>query len=788
MHLGAVSVNVGAGGHVVVDTGSGSYNINTFYSYPGAPVSANTANQLSSATVGSEAGWNPQTAQVAPTTVEVSAKGMSYSLRRRIHLQRDGQSYQIDFEDRLTNLRTRPTGIFIHYALVAPQAFGPDTVVPGGAENPIMFLDAGKDILGILVQDDVSRVRWSGSFSNNEADFQVGFVASSTLVSCIALDVGANYSIHWRLYVLPPQSDYFDFVNRLRAEWKTNFTIDGPFQFFDLVGDAKTLQSSQELAAYLKRKRLGVVGLTPGLDYIPFGSFPNVLLRSDYKSRMQTAIKALKAADPAIKCLGYIETDWVTIDPDILVQNIGFSSNNWTPQIYQDLLSSILNPNRNPPVTGVSGGVSVLTLPNETQIIEKASLPWADSLWLQNGQLELFLFGSSPTLTVMRVFPANALGVLNYQRRFILDHQIQFLLNEVGFDGFYIDDFSQSWDSPTTSFHTYIGWDGMSADIDSSNSEIASPNGYYIDTGLVGRAARREICDYALNIGKKVVANTYPASAPEQSITANRFMETENVFSGKSDPFAVPLGHEPVLIPYLLISNLASPIGLGINPAARVSFFGSNISVDYVSVNNGETLTLVQGVHQLGTTSGNFQTWNVSPAVPGKGGVVVGSSAPQTTLTVTGNGSVSENSPAPAPPPDDPSTIDIAQRIMRAVVDLLRHGMVYYHYGLRDIPPPGSPGTGDYGPINHLFPLTPVALHKGWIEGKERIITVIHGTYLSLPPRPNTRPRVHCFDIWGRPISAPFSISAVQTPQGPAWEVELQIKDWAEFGIVEYDS
>jgi hypothetical protein len=74
--------------------------------------------------------------------------------------QADEQSYQIDFEDRLTNLRARPTGVFVHYALIAPQSFGPDTVTPGGAENPTMFLDAAKDILGMLVQDDVSRVRW----------------------------------------------------------------------------------------------------------------------------------------------------------------------------------------------------------------------------------------------------------------------------------------------------------------------------------------------------------------------------------------------------------------------------------------------------------------------------------------------------------------------------------------------------------------------------------------------------------------------------------------------------
>jgi hypothetical protein len=772
MKLGTVSVTVTADGQTVIDSGNASYDLNTFYSYPGAPVSASTANQLSSGTAGSEAGWSPQITEIAPTTIEVAAKGKSYSLLRRIQLIRNEHGYQIEFEDRLTNLRAKPTGIFVHYALIAPQPFKTDSVAPGGAENPTMFLDAGNDCLGILMQDDVSRVRWSGSFNNNEADFQVGFPLSptSTLASCVALDVDKSYSIQWRLYILPKNYDYFDFVNHVRSEWKTNFTIEGPFEFLDVP-----LQNMQQLRAYLERKRLRIVGLGPSLDYNP-GSFGDVVPRSEYKSLMQKAIGELRAVDPTIKCLGCIETDWVTIDPAVLAQNIGFSSNNWTPQIYQNLLSSILS--RIP--AGFGDGVGLTSA--ETAIIDQANLPWKDSVWRDaNGNLDMEVYKPvTKWLTTLRVYPKGSGGVGNYQYRFIVENQIKFLLDEVGFDGFYIDDFSQSWNSPSAYFHTYTGWDGISADIDQSIAEVVTPNGFYIDMGLAGRAARREICEYALRRGKTVVANSYPASAPEQPLRTNRFMETENLFSGNSDPFAVPLGQEPVLIPYFLRSSLATPIGLGINPGARISFFGLGMTVDNVSVNNGETLTLVLGVHQLATTSGAFQSWNVS------GGVALGGSTPATTLTVSGNGSVSENSPAPQPPPDDPSTTDTAQRVMRAVIDYLRHGMIYYYYGLTEIPETGT-GSGEYGPINHMFPLTPVALHAGWIEGKERIITAIHGTYVSVPPAPNVQPRVHCFDIWGRPITVPVAVSPFQTERGSAWQVEVGIKDWAEFAVIEYD-
>ena len=132
---------------------------------------------------------------------------------------------------------------------------------------------------------------------------------------------------------------------------------------------------------------------------------------------------------------------------------------------------------------------------------------------------------------------------------------------------------------------------------------------------------------------------------------------------------------------------------------------------------------------------------------------------------------------------------DKAQRMMRAVVYYLRHGMVFYYFQLTDI----LPGMGEYGPINHMFPLTPVALHEGWIEGEERIITAVYrkpdGTprkFVVVPANPNVVPRVLCFDIRGRPITVAVKITPLWTIRGRAWEVEVPIQDWAEIAVIEY--
>jgi hypothetical protein len=728
MVLGTISVTVGATGQVIIETANGSYNINSFYSYPGAQLSDSTANALAPAGIGgSEPGWSPpQITDVAPTTIEVAAKGASYSLLRHIHLFQNESVYQIDFEDQLENLRPVPTGIFVHYTLTAPEPFADHTRVPEHAENPTMFLDVGVESLGILFQDDVSRVRWIGHYRTAVADFYVGFYwrppnwpsPDDPFASCIALDVGRIYSIKWRLYIIPG-NDYFYFINRVRLDWEVNATIDGPFQFFNLAlkQDADLLASPQELAAYLKRKRLCVVCLTPTLDFYTFGSdrtwpfpppsnFPNVLTRSGYTLLMSAAVLNLKKAEPKIKCLGMVETGLVVIDPNILAQDINFSSCSWTYCDYQALINMILDPNRNPRVI-LPSVQPIYTLPPETQAIEQAKLPWIDSVWRQNGSFQLYLYNSSAPL-LLSVYPGQVNGAFNYQHEFLLDNQIKFLLDVVRFDGFYIDGFSQSWNSGTPSFHTFTGWDRLSADLDVTTSDIVKPdpplyidNGLYVDMGLAGRASRREICEFALNNGKTVVANSYPTSAAEQPLPVNRFMETSSYFTG--DSWYVPLGQPPEWMVDFLISSLATPIGLGL----------------------------------------------------------------------------AADSSDPHPP---------AVRLMNGVMRLLRHGMVYYYYLTNaDIPL----GVGEYGPINHMFPLTPVALHAGWIEGKERIITVIGSQkYVSFPPAPNVRPVVYCFDIWGHPISVPVIISQFPVPstQGPAWEVEVKIEDWAQFAIIAYDS
>ena len=633
IQVGNVSVRVTSGGQVHIVSEGDAYLVESAYSYPNVPIGWNV---YAGSGGRSEPQWSPEAVRFSETSLGIAAEGRFYRIDRTVRLRAD----KVEFEDRITNTRGEPTGFIVRNSVIASGPFS-TVFTPGSAENPVIFLAGGKSRLGVLAEDSLSRIRFEANVGlpANQAKFSVGN---------FALDAGKDCTLRWTVYVLERNADYFDLVNRVRRDWNTNFTIEGPFCFFD-VG-LPLLRDPEQLKAYLQRKKLGIAALSPWLDYDP-GSFDQVWPRHEYKTRMQEAARLLKEADPAIKCIGCIETDWVTAYPD-----------------------QIKNGDKLPRYGLGSGSLNA----EQTCIIDEAGLPWKDSVKRRaDGGLELELYGrgGKPQMALC-VYPR----IGNYQYEFLMG-QVKFLLEEVGLDGFYIDEFSQGWRGGIPS---YEGWDGVSAEVNPATGEIRRT---YVDCSLAGIDARVKLCRYALDRGKIVVANTYATSMEEQALPVFRFSETQGAF----DPMATPDGAEPPAVVEVFRGDLATPIGLGI----------------------------------LG--------------VPGKH--------------------------------------DAARRLMKAVVTYLRHGALYYHYAIEDIPETGE-GSGDYGPINHMFPITPVALHKGWVEGKERIVTAISGEHLW---RQSQSPQVRRFDLTGREHPADFPVAR----DGDGWRVAVQIRDWAEIVVIE---
>jgi hypothetical protein len=263
--------------------------------------------------------------------------------------------------------------------------------------------------------------------------------------------------------------------------------------------------------------------------------------------------------------------------------------------------------------------------------------------------------------------------------------QAKFIMEDVGLDGIYIDQFNLAFMADPPQRYSYDRWDGVTVDIDARTGRIVRR---YTDGALVGARARKRLIEYVLSRNGTMVANTYAAAEEVQSFPVMRFTEAWPAFRAlKFDD-----GQQPPLTRAMSKGHLGSPIGLGYEPHEDV-------------YRNGQRTN--------------------------------------------------------------------ANAIMKSVITYLRHGLLYYHF-TTEVPETRS---SEYTLIYHMFPITPIALHVGWIEGKERIVTAVSGAYRREQSR---EPEVHRFDMTGKEIPADFSLSR----SGGVWTVKANIKDWEEVAVV----
>jgi hypothetical protein len=631
--VGELAVGADLNGTIQITSGKSACVLESEFSYPGLRMGSNA---LSAAATQCESSWQPHLRRLDRSTLQIEAHGHYYSLKRTVRLSHE----RIELEDTLRNLTNAPVGVLIGHHLVTPDNLA-KTRVMVTADSPFVFFSLAGGDFGLVAEDDVGRLQFEASAAVNHVQVRH---------SSFALDAGKSYTFRYALYPLTPTGDVYAFINRVRRDWRSNFTIEGPFTFFD--SSDPRLEEPGALAKYVQRRKLKLVALSPWLDYDP-GLLDHVLARDEYKARMQKAAGAFHQIDPAIKVLGCIETDWVALFPEKIKGG--------------DLLEK-----------GAPEQV--------TRIIEDSDLPWKDSLKRQRDgsvRLEHYVRGGKPQLSVA-VYPAAG----NAQEKFLLDQE-RFLIEETGLDGVYIDEFNQAW---TRNVRSYSGWDGVSVEINPKTGEIARK---YVSCSLAGIPSRLAIINYVLSRGKTLVANTWATSAREQALPALRFWEMQDYVRAPG----LRAGVKPPLVGQMIEGLFGSPIGLGITAVAD----------------------------------------KTRPA-PAAGGA------------------------------------SLSEGLMLGLISYLRHGLLYYHYTYPDLPESG-PGGGEYGPVNQMFPFTPVALHEGWLEGRERILTCLSGEYTW---QHSTRPVVRLFGLDGREKPNRARLQR----NGSHWRITLPMENWAEIAVI----
>ena len=473
-------------------------------------------------------GWQVKTG-VEGGKVRITGQTDRLQLERKTFVA----GHRLIIEDRLINRTDQDLGVIVEHTVIGSEGLrtvklaGRDEIalpMPWGALNCTAHARTRRAGLGLLILDDFFRAHVSMMTQSNWIrlkDEHFALPAREAYRFTLAL-YPADAKARRRDSAAPEDpAGYWAFLNQVRRDIGVNFTIQGPFEFFNSRGELA--KDPDKLRAYLKRKPIKLFAISPWFEYYNGPRYS----REEYKALVQQAMATIKKVKPDAVCLAMLETNLVSVP---LSWFKGTLPDDWGYGHYEK---------------GKKWGQYGIAPPPEAcRLIDQS--PWGDSM-LRDDK-------GRPLLDTWYILPPYGFVDLmvyprpgNYRERHWLD-QIRFVLDDVGLDGAYIDQFTMS---RGTHAYDFGRWDGHTVDIDPDTGRITKRYAY---VATISAPSRRRIVLSILRRGKTVVTNGPPASWRLQNLPIFRFMETQGY---NVEGSAIP--DQPVLS----TGQLGSPIGLG---------------------------------------------------------------------------------------------------------------------------------------------------------------------------------------------------------------------------------
>ncbi len=477
-----LKLEVTAGGGAIIRKNGEEFHLTAEFSYPAAPDMK--YNRLSTGNASGQQGWKPEIVREGDT-IKVRAKSPLYRLERTlIHC-----GHRVEISDALTNETPGAIGVRYVYDVATPgkivnrrifMAGTPNaTFADGIADNPTLYVEAGKSGIGVMALDDV--------FRNHLEIVKLGGNRISMYDEHTALPSGGTYV--WKsLVYLTGSPDYFVFLNALRRDLGRDQTVIGPFAF-DLPKSDKF--------------DLSVMVCGPWFGYTVRGG--KLYSGDEYVTRMDLLRREATARRSGLKFLARLETNIVTLEKNKI-------ENGSKLPVSCHLL---------PDGTRYYGAYGHIANREQTEIVKK-NTPLADSLLhTADGRVKLdCYYAAEPRINLLVQVEEN-----NSRYREILD-QMRFMKDTVKIDGFYFDQFEAGVTGPITRACrcTYDRWDGRTVDLAKDGSITRK----FYDFALTGNTARAKIMRYALDNRLLFVANNQSVSESTANFPAMRFHEFEN--------------------------------------------------------------------------------------------------------------------------------------------------------------------------------------------------------------------------------------------------------------------
>lgn len=296
------------GGGFSVASGSRQFLISTRISYPNAGYNHLVAGGIDRT---GQPGWTVTSTATGEGGV-MQARGPDYTLVRRVAFG----PRKIDVADEITNSSPDATlGLRVIHSVslqghddpVVRLAGNPDPAVNEyySPTNPSVHIAFEELAFGLLCEDDVFRNQATLFFEPEGPD-------AGLRTDMLYLGPGESHTLRWSAYPVAGP-DYFDFINLVREDWGSNYTVEGPWCFF--TPDSILHAPLDKLRADLGRLGIryacswgGWVDPKADPKRIGFGAEVLSDYWADYRDRLRRACAKLREARPGLEALIYYDT------------------------------------------------------------------------------------------------------------------------------------------------------------------------------------------------------------------------------------------------------------------------------------------------------------------------------------------------------------------------------------------------------------------------------------------------------------------------------------------------
>jgi hypothetical protein len=371
----------------------------------------------------------------------------SFKIERTIKLK----NKRIEIEDKYINKLNKKIGIISNYKFennndsnftlsgrnLKDQSVNAKFI----AENPTLVIESNKNTIGIYLRDLYSKI--------NTSVKQVSLRKVNLKDSNLFLNGEETYIKHFYIYKFNNNFNYFDFINYLRKELNVFSKIDGNFFFINTFKNKELLSDPKKLKKFFQNYNVKYLLLTPWLDYDNYNfSTNNNYTRNEAKNHFLNLKKLIRSINPNIKLLIPLQSNLISLDNEI--QNI-IKKNNLIEEGFNHYSVDVDN-----------------LLKRFNLNIDKEELIFDENnKVLFETYFHDLKYGSKNIVEISLALKAYDKGYLFKK----LVNQIDFVIDEIGFDGVYIDQLNQYYINPKHKI-SFISNNNNFADIDINTGKI----------------------------------------------------------------------------------------------------------------------------------------------------------------------------------------------------------------------------------------------------------------------------------------------------------------------------